>query len=317
MKRSGCSDRKLLDPAYLSYSSLIVASYERMITCLRDKNMHKSGNELKKALQEVTHHTLGELHSKFNFIIPRVYVATFNRKMAEKNLKVSAHDIDEEFNQLLNEIDEKAHANKDNFSALIAYSDKALSAMENEDKTGLKSIQAETAAFLETMKELEQKAYFDDITGLLNRNGLRKKVCTTCGKLQISGSLFFIDLDNFKHINDTYGHQNGDAALKAFANLLRDEFINICDEKKFLCRAGGDEFVLVIEETNVDYARCALDRLQEKAFMIVLKDHQEPLGFSFGEAMFIDNDEFEKISMIADTQMYENKNERRNKILQE
>lgn len=277
--------------------------------------MHKSGNELKKALQEVTRHTLGELHSKFNFIIPRVYVATFNRKMAEKNLKVSEHDIDEEFNRLLTELDQKSQANEDNFSALLAYSDQALNAMENEDKTGLKTIQAQTAAFVENMKELEQKAYFDDITGFLNRNGLRKKVCTSSGQLQINGSLFFIDLDHFKHINDTYGHQYGDAALKAFANLLMKEFTFVCDEKKFLCRAGGDEFVVVIEEESVDYVRSTFYHLQEKTFMIALKDQQEPLGFSFGEAMFTVGNEFEKIVMIADIQMYQNKNERRNKPL--
>ncbi|WP_263831739.1 GGDEF domain-containing protein [Sulfurospirillum oryzae] len=277
--------------------------------------MYKSGTELKKALQEVTRQTFGELHAKFNFVIPRVYTAIFNRKMAEMNLKITARDIDEEFNKLLEEMDQKAHANEDNFSILLEYSDKALSAMENEDKTGLKSIQAQTAAFLDNMKELEQKAYFDDITGFLNRNGLRKKVCTSSGQLQINGSLFFIDLDHFKHINDTYGHQYGDAALKAFANLLTKELTFVCDEKKFLCRAGGDEFVVVIEEESVNFVRSTFQHLQEKAFMISLKDQQEPLGFSFGEAMFTVGNEFEKIVTIADIQMYQNKNERRNKSL--
>lgn len=277
--------------------------------------MRKSGDELKKALQEVTRHTFGELHTKFDFVIPRVYAVAFNRKMAEMKLQITERDIDEEFKQLLEEIDQKTNANEDNFSALLEYSDKALSAMENEDKTELKSIQAQATAFLDNMKELEQKAYYDDITGLLNRNGLRKKICTSSGQLQINGSLFFIDLDHFKHINDTYGHQYGDAALKAFANLLMKEFTFVCDEKKFLCRAGGDEFVVVIEEESVDYVRSTFQHLQEKTFMIALKDQQEPLGFSFGEAMFTVGNEFEKIAMIADLQMYENKNERRNKPL--
>lgn len=267
--------------------------------------------DLQKTLQEVTHQTIGELYSKFNFIVPKLYDATFSRKMTEMGVAFSECSMEEKLKELLVEFDEKAHSTKENFSKLLVFSDKALNAIENKDIQGLQVVQEETFALVMQMRELEQKAYYDTLTGLLNRNGLHKKVCSDDGQLSLDGILFFIDLDNFKHINDTYGHPYGDAALKAFAGLVQKQFNNVPDDQKFMCRVGGDEFMVIIAKENAQYAHVTFRRTQETTYKIMLKGVQEPLGFSFGAALFSRNDTFEKVLMMADQAMYNNKKSRK------
>lgn len=266
--------------------------------------------DLQKTLKEATHRTIAELYSKFNFIVPKLYDATFSRKMMEMGVAFSEYRVEEELKALLAELDVKTHSTKEHFSKLLAFSDQALNAMENKDTRELQTVQNETRALVEQMKELEQKAYYDTITGLLNRNGLYQKVCSN-GKLLLEGVLFFIDLDRFKHINDTYGHQYGDAALKAFAGLVQKQFTNVPEEQKFLCRLGGDEFVVVIAKENAPYAHVTFRRFQETPYKMTFKEAQEPLGFSFGAALFAKSDTFERVLVMADQAMYNNKKSRK------
>ena len=93
----------------------------------------------------------------------------------------------------------------------------------------------------------------DDLTGLMNRRALvetieaRLKHQARTGQ---AGCLIFIDLDHFKEVNDTLGHQTGDTALRIVADLLQN-MIRPCD---YAGRYGGDEFVLWIEDVDSDTA---------------------------------------------------------------
>ena len=101
--------------------------------------------------------------------------------------------------------------------------------------------------------ELFRRAYFDDLTGLPNRglleNGVRDLIEEGRGEAQLA--LAFIDIDNFKHINDYYGHAVGDALLVKIARRIAGQIRS----SDMLARLGGDEFALLLAPTG------ALDEL--------------------------------------------------------
>jgi len=95
-------------------------------------------------------------------------------------------------------------------------------------------------------KEVYQKSIRDSLTGLLNRSGLEEIAHTLFVREKRYPSTFaciFMDLDNFKSINDRFGHAEGDLALIEFSKLLRSSF----RESDLLARVGGDEFAVLME----------------------------------------------------------------------
>lgn len=131
---------------------------------------------------------------------------------------------------------------------------------------------------------LEEASSTDPLTGLRNRRcfiqAFEERYTRNDGR---SAALFFIDLDNFKLVNDTHGHQRGDMALVAVANILREQIRS----RDLAARLGGDEFALYVEDIGLAAAEqkaCALISAAE-----VLKnysgDPDRPLGLSIGIAM--------------------------------
>jgi diguanylate cyclase (GGDEF)-like protein len=93
---------------------------------------------------------------------------------------------------------------------------------------------------------IRELAYFDPLTGLPNRRFIvdrLEKIVSLRERMAYSGGVIFIDLDNFKTLNDTYGHDKGDLLLKEVANRIRS-CVRHCDS---VGRFGGDEFVVLIE----------------------------------------------------------------------
>lgn len=110
---------------------------------------------------------------------------------------------------------------------------------------------ADMAAVTEDAISASQLATTDDLTGLYNRRGFRsaaRKAVSVCKRRKQSSVLITFDLDGFKAINDTHGHEEGDKALKAFSRLLRSQFrdSDVCG------RIGGDEFVALAVGVDED-----------------------------------------------------------------
>jgi diguanylate cyclase (GGDEF)-like protein len=113
------------------------------------------------------------------------------------------------------------------------------------------------------VQELEEKTVRDGLTGLYNREFLDKALTREYASASEQGwplSIVFIDLDNFKSINDTFGHQFGDQVLISTAKFFMQE-IRQCD---IAARYGGEEFVLVLPGLETAKARKMLDRLRSK-----------------------------------------------------
>lgn len=109
-------------------------------------------------------------------------------------------------------------------------------------------------------------AYTDHLTGLPNRYRFDIALQTALDQAQLSaqmGYVLFIDMDDFKIVNDGYGHDYGDALLISFASYLK----TLYDNSNTIFRFGGDEFILLISPENAAYVQTYIDKLIERARM--------------------------------------------------
>ena len=126
----------------------------------------------------------------------------------------------------------------------------------NKIKTYSKLAELAISRSLNT-EQIRHLAYFDHLTGLANRTLLEEHLAQAIAASQRShkfAGLMFIDLDNFKPVNDLYGHKAGDALLVEIANRLQ-QTVRSTD---IVARFGGDEFIVLVRDIDTDEARCRL-----------------------------------------------------------
>ncbi len=115
----------------------------------------------------------------------------------------------------------------------------------------------------------------------------------------------FIDLDNFKAVNDHFGHQAGDQLLKQIANLLQHQ-LRATDS---VARMGGDEFAVILPRTNIEQAHLAAERFS-KAIKALPINFPFPVSASIGFALYPEHgDSAESLLAFADRAMYQAKAE--------
>lgn len=118
----------------------------------------------------------------------------------------------------------------------------------------------------ELIKELETASFFDPLTNIYNR----RKFFLECEMLSANSypqAFCLIDIDNFKRLNDAYGHDIGDRVLVMFAQLLRHTFRS----SDIFCRYGGEEFALLLGSCSLDNARHVMDALREQTQQLCLE----------------------------------------------
>lgn len=167
--------------------------------------------------------------------------------------------------------------------------------------------------------ELERLARHDPLTGLYNRRVLSEIMEREINRTKRSGRAFFVaiaDIDNFKKINDTYGHDCGDKVLKEVANifLTRERGIR---ETDYVGRWGGEEFLIVLTETHYTGCFTVLERIREEVQRaIVIHNGVEvritlTIGFSYAQSYL----HAEELIEEADKALYIGKNSGKNKIV--
>jgi len=170
----------------------------------------------------------------------------------------------------------------------------------------------------ESHKELEIQASQDHMTKLYNRRyfaEISKKIMQLSKRNKKELSVLMIDIDKFKNINDTYGHQVGDEVIISFANILK-EFSRDSD---VACRFGGEEFLLLLPETDLDGAMQIAEKLRKyvEEFTIKLEDDLTlNYTISIGVSKFdiINESNLELSIHRADEALYESKNSGRNLV---
>lgn len=162
----------------------------------------------------------------------------------------------------------------------------------------------------------------DPLTQCFNRGYLMKSLTKEIKRsIRYKNNLFIVmsDIDHFKNINDSYGHQAGDLVLKEFASLIMNSFR---DEVDWLARYGGEEFILVLPETGRDGAWQAAERLRKKVseMVIPVKEEKIQITASFGISGFEGHNSVVNISANAliekaDKCLYQAKREGRNRVV--
>ncbi|GAA5315955.1 MAG: hypothetical protein AseanaTS_11600 [Candidatus Pelagadaptatus aseana] len=180
----------------------------------------------------------------------------------------------------------------------------------------INAIEQEASQAKQDLEEQRIRAVTDSLTGLPNREAYVERAHYEFNRWQRYGrplTLAVTDIDHFKRINDNYGHQAGDKVLqvlgKAIAKRLR--------EVDFIGRYGGEEFVLLLPETDEQNAHEALDKIRQAIAAMPFRFHQDPvtITLSIGLSQFRQGDTVEAVFERADKQLYVAKQQGRNRCL--
>ena len=171
-------------------------------------------------------------------------------------------------------------------------------------ETGELMRQVVTTSTQETKSELEK----DSLTGFLNRRSFEEKIEKFLRKPMSYGTFFMMDMDNFKSVNDTYGHLAGDELILTFVDIIK----NCVREQDFVCRVGGDEFAIFFP--YLDKEKVIRKRADE--IMSCFAKERERLGYSNCSVSIgimtkyakSNNMDYDKLYKCADNALYYVKN---------
>ncbi|MGD0280519.1 MAG: GGDEF domain-containing protein [Smithella sp.] len=162
---------------------------------------------------------------------------------------------------------------------------------------------------------IREMAIHDDLTGFYNRRHLMELIETENHRSVRTGSIFslvMMDIDKFKDINDTYGHQAGDNVLITFSAIIR----SVLRKTDFCGRYGGEEFLIVLTETDLQDAKVFAERIRicvEDSFFPDLGPDSR-VTVSIGLTQHQANEDIDKTISRADSAMYKAKNGGRNRV---
>jgi len=169
-------------------------------------------------------------------------------------------------------------------------------------------LRAKVARLQETVEQLDQLAHRDSLIDLPNRRGFMRELERLIARVDrygVNGAMLFVDLDGLKMINDTFGHRAGDEALIQVANLLASGVRH----SDVVARIGGDEFGILLENSDEDAAHETASRLVNQISDCDFMHDGEPLPLSvaIGVGMIDALDTPDAIMERADEEMYRRK----------
>ncbi len=178
-----------------------------------------------------------------------------------------------------------SHRENEAESKLMKYNDKLVKEANTDQLTGLHN----RRRALELLSELESSSYLGSVTVVMG------------------------DIDFFKKVNDTYGHDVGDEVLKSIANTMRE----ICGAKSFLTRWGGEEFLLIFIGKNGDDALADVENLRRHIMEnpIEVGEHKISVTMTFGLAEYDFSGDMEGTVKEADDKLYMGKEAGRNRVV--
>jgi diguanylate cyclase (GGDEF)-like protein/PAS domain S-box-containing protein len=166
------------------------------------------------------------------------------------------------------------------------------------------------------INSLKRLAYMDELTMLPNRRSFAdtlQKTIATVKRRNRESVLAVMDIDHFKVINDTYGHDIGDLVLKKMANI----FVDCLREEDTVGRLGGEEFGCILPDTTTEGATIVLDRLRESVEthrFFIFDNYYLNITLSIGYTKVHPIQKPEEVLKFADIALYQAKNHGRNRI---
>jgi diguanylate cyclase (GGDEF)-like protein len=162
---------------------------------------------------------------------------------------------------------------------------------------------------------MEESSQRDGLTGLYNRRFFDEQITQEiirarryCWEL----TLFILDIDHFKKVNDTYGHQGGDTVLKVFAL----EILKQLRASDVMCRYGGEEFAIILPQVDKEKALAIAERLRRKIENTAVAHEEHKISFtsSFGVAILEEGSTPGQLISQADQALYHSKRSGRNRV---
>jgi len=177
----------------------------------------------------------------------------------------------------------------------------------------LQDLEGEAFKLRRQVEESRQQAMRDALTGLPNRRALEARVSEELGRMRRFGeslALVVFDVDDFKQINDVFGHKAGDRALALIAQVLTEDL----RETDFIARYGGEELVGLMSGSDADAALKKADELRARVAGAGMHSRNKPvrITLSAGVAMARDGDDFGRLFERADQAMYQAKRQGKN-----
>ena len=163
---------------------------------------------------------------------------------------------------------------------------------------------------LRVMAAIHLQAATDPLTGLLNRRSFENHAQDLIRR-GVPFALAMGDLDHFKKLNDTHGHDAGDRALRAFSQTLRSSL----RAEDLVCRYGGEEFVILLPLRSANEAAAALDRVRRELLVSVSGGTIAPFTVSFGVAHSDQDPNLEELCRVADAALFRAKREGRDRVV--
>ncbi len=198
--------------------------------------------------------------------------------------------------------------------------------LENGEKVLLGRRTLLKFAFLDELElicfqQMHKSSTRDALTGILNRSYFSHKISVDLAytkRHKIPLNILMMDIDHFKQINDTYGHQTGDRVLMSVTSLTT----NILRADDLFARYGGEEFIIMTKGTNIEGAHALGERIRQKIEKTIMESIDEPAGkfhvtISIGVAAVPPGVQVNHKAIIAaaDKNLYEAKESGRNKVI--
>ncbi|MDV7103813.1 GGDEF domain-containing protein [Vibrio sp. TH_r3] len=256
-----------------------------------------------------------ELKSSLEVLVNQVYLSMqdtlLDTETFEKSVESNVSDlaqIDSEsisFDDLLSLVQKFVQNSKD-----VANSAQFFNKQMNTASTEITNLKRE-------LQRVQNDALQDSLSGLFNRGAFDKDLLNYCSSEHHHPvSLILIDIDNFKHLNDSYGHVFGDLVIKAIANKLQTN----CQDGYAAYRYGGEEFALLMPNTTIGDAERFAEILRQSIEKVSIKNKRSGIqvgniSASFGVSTLMAGQSPISIIDCADQQLYKAKNLGKNRVV--
>jgi len=254
------------------------------------------------SLKVVTNDTMKAIR-KFDIVTPELFKDTFLSKAKEHNLTLDLDELAKESMDItLHKVYEIEEQTVENTQLLQKNIDLATDAIDKQDTALLEQVQKQMQELNKRISMLEEQVYLDELTKAYNRKWLFEKFLID-EKFVKNGTLVFIDIDKFKHINDTFGHVTGDKVLALVTQLTKN--LEDCQTVRY----GGDEFIVIslkLDKHELEHQMHLLSHtLDNKRFKFQGNTFQ--VHISYGVIDFRSGDHFHEVIERVDQKMYTHK----------